>query len=312
LINALQVKKSTEMTGTPFMPYTPIKRRNYTGSITNTDRWQQFQNRIGDVFVCTPPKCGTTWTITIVAMLVTGKTDVAPQELVQWVDAEVVPIDDMVETLGAQTHRRCIKTHTPFDGVPWYPDAAYIAVYRHPIDVLFSLRKHLTNAYDTPPNHPYLGTPDEALKNFVSRPIDPDDFDFDCLATLVSHYQSYLATPLPNNLLLLHYADMLADARGAIVRIANHIGVDAAPTLIDAILEASSFGRMKSQADRFAPFSDQGYWRDPQAFFDSAGTRKWLGELDASAVSLYREKIALSLEPSDLAWLEDGGEVTHR
>jgi aryl sulfotransferase len=288
------------------MPYTPIKRRSYTGSITNTDRWQKFQNKPGDVFVCTPPKCGTTWTITIVTMLLSGRTDVAPQELVQWVDAEVVPINEMVDSLAAQTSRRCIKTHTPFDGVPWYSDVAYIAVYRHPIDVLFSLRKHLTNAYDTPPNHPYLGTAEESLTNFVSRASDPDDIDFDCLATLVGHYQSYIAKPRPDNLLLLHYADMLADARGTIARIANHIGVVAEPALIDAILEASSFGRMKSQADRYAPFSDQGYWRDPKAFFDSAGTRKWAGKLNSHAESLYREKIANLLDPSDVAWLEDG------
>ncbi len=288
------------------MQYTHPKRRTYTGSITNTDRWQKFQNKPGDVFVCTPPKCGTTWTVTIVTMLMLGRTDVAPQELVQWVDAEVVPINDVVDALAVQNHRRCIKTHTPFDGVPWHSDAAYIAVYRHPIDVLFSLRKHLTNAFDTPPNHPYLGTEDDSLKNFVSRAIDPGSIDFDCLATILEHYQSYTAAPRPDNLLLLHYADMLADARGAILSIANHIGVDAEPTLIDAILEASSFGRMKSQADRFAPFSDQGYWRDPQAFFDSAGTQKWAGKLSESAVSIYRDQIAHMLSPSDVAWLENG------
>ena len=100
------------------MSYTPPKRRRYQGAITNTDRWQQFQEEPGDVFICTPPKCGTTWTVTIVTMLAQGRTDVAPQKLVQWVDAEVIPINDTVGALAAQTHRRCIKSHTPFDGAP--------------------------------------------------------------------------------------------------------------------------------------------------------------------------------------------------
>lgn len=194
----------------------------------------------------------------------------------------------------------------PFDGVPWYPDAAYIAVYRHPVDVLFSLRKHLANALDTPPDHPYLGTEDEGLKNFVSKAVDPEDLDFDCLATIVNHFKSFAAVPRPDNLLLLHYADMLADPRGAIVSIAKHIGVDAEPTFVDAVFGASSFAQMKSQADRFAPFADQGYWRDPRAFFDSAGTRKWAGKLSETASSHYHEQIANLLAPSEVAWLEDG------
>lgn len=292
------------------MTYRPMKRRSYKGAITNTDRWRHFQNKPGDVFVCTPPKSGTTWTTAIVTMLLGGRTDLAPQRPVQWVDAEVVPVDEMVAGLAAQMHRRCIKTHTPFDGIPWYSDAAYIAVYRHPIDVLFSLRKHLANARNTPAGHPYLGPADAALQNFVSRAADAGDLDFDCLATIVDHYRSYTAKPGPDNLMLLHYADMLADAPGTIARIAGHIGITAEATLIDAILDASSFGRMKSQADRFAPFADQGYWRDPQAFFDSAGTRKWQGKLTEAALSHYREKIAGLLGPADVAWLEDGGALS--
>ncbi len=100
---------------------------------------------------------------------------------------------------------------------------------------------------------------------------------------------------------------MLADARGTIIRIAEHIGASPEPALVDAILDATSFGRMKSQADQFAPFADQGYWRDPQAFFDSAGTRKWAGKLSAQALSDYRERLAGLFDPSQAAWLEDGG-----
>ncbi|TMA51013.1 MAG: sulfotransferase domain-containing protein [Deltaproteobacteria bacterium] len=32
-------------------------------------RWAGFEPRPGDIFVCTPPKCGTTWTQAIVASL---------------------------------------------------------------------------------------------------------------------------------------------------------------------------------------------------------------------------------------------------
>jgi aryl sulfotransferase len=288
------------------MSYVPPARRRYKGTMTDTDRWQKIALRPDDVFVCTPPKSGTTWTVTIVTMLALGRTDVDPQALVHWVDADVVPLNDTIDSMATQAHRRCLKTHTPFDGIPWLSEATYIAVYRHPIDMLFSLRKHLSNARNTPADHPYLGTPDECLKTFVSRAIDPDDTDFDSLATLVNHYQSYAAVPRPDNLLLLHYSDMLADARVSIERISDHMGLDRDAALIDAVQEASSFGNMKSNADRYAPFADRGYWRDPKAFFDSAGTRKWTGELSDASTRLYHDRMADLLGPSDTAWLEDG------
>lgn len=288
------------------MPYVHNDLQKYTGGITDTDRWLKFEYKPSDTFVCTPPKCGTTWTLTIVSMLQTGKTDISPHKLVQWVDAKVVPIDEMKASLTAQTHNRCIKTHTPFDGVPWFSNAAYVAVYRHPIDVLFSLRKHLANAYDTAPDDPYLGTDEEALDSYIMRVMDREDFDNDCLASVVAHYKSFTKSPRPENLLILHYADMLADARGAIETIAKHIGVNADAALIDAILEATSFDEMKSKSERYTPFSDFGYWRDPQAFFDSAGTHKWRGKLSESAVSRYRNQIAQMLDPADINWLENG------
>jgi aryl sulfotransferase len=53
----------------------PSKTVDYKGPITDTSRWQNFKPRPDDIFICTPPKCGTTWTQAIVAMLVFGKAD---------------------------------------------------------------------------------------------------------------------------------------------------------------------------------------------------------------------------------------------
>ncbi|MGO1117941.1 sulfotransferase domain-containing protein [Rhodovibrionaceae bacterium A322] len=288
------------------MPYTPPSRRHYTGSLTDTDRWQTFSGRPGDVFVCTPPKCGTTWTIAIVNMLLSGSTDLADQAQVHWIDANVVALPETMAALEAQTSRRCIKTHTPFDGIPWSPDATYIAVYRHPIDVLFSLRKHLGNAKTTPADHHYLATAEEALNHYITQASDPNDIDHDCLATFVRHYQSYAQPPRPDNLLLLHYSDMLADAGRTIETLAGHLGIAADAPLITAIQDATSFSQMKSQADHYAPFAAQGYWRDPKAFFDSASTRKWQGDLTETAITRYQNKLESLLPPEEVAWLEGG------
>ena len=61
-------------------------------------RWAGFVHRPGDVFVCTPPKCGTTWTQTIVTELIFPNAS-APGPVVDiapWLDARFNPIDDIL------------------------------------------------------------------------------------------------------------------------------------------------------------------------------------------------------------------------
>ena len=114
--------------------------RSYRGFITDPDRWSSWRPRRGDVLVCSPPKCGTTWTQTIVAMLIHKETDLpeAVPVLSPWVDADLgIPADEVAAALERQTRRRVVKTHTPADGFPIWQDVSVIAVYRHPLDVFF-------------------------------------------------------------------------------------------------------------------------------------------------------------------------------
>lgn len=48
----------------------PIRSRDYLGPCTNTEIWDQFQLRSGDVVWSTPPKSGTTWSPAILMMLI--------------------------------------------------------------------------------------------------------------------------------------------------------------------------------------------------------------------------------------------------
>jgi aryl sulfotransferase len=288
------------------MPDTPTRRRRYIGGLTDTDRWDHFIGRPGDVFVSTPPKCGTTWTTSIVTMLCHGTTDVVPTKLVQWIDATLVPLDEAVRSLAAQDHRRCIKSHTPFDGMPYFRDAAYIAVYRHPLDMMFSHRKHTANSKSARPDHPYRGDADASLRFFVEQALDFEAYDDSILEAAVRHFRSFRQTPVPDNVLVIHYADLLRDARKVIGMIADHMGLAPDPALLDAIHAATSFGKMKAQPDRFAPFADRDYWHDSGAFFDSGGSRAWDGKLSEASLALYRDRINALLSPEDLAWLERG------
>src|SRR3954469_14283469 len=88
--------------------------------VSDNSRWEGFVHRPGDVFVCTPPKTGTTWMQTIVASLLwpNGDTPGPVMFLAPWFDSRFQPVDTFVDRLEAQTHRRSIKTHTPADGIP--------------------------------------------------------------------------------------------------------------------------------------------------------------------------------------------------
>ena len=161
--------------------------RSYRGSTTDPLRWATWSPRKGDILVCTPPKCGTTWTQTMLAMLVNGSSDLPEKVpvLSPWVDADLgVSADEVAATLAAQKGRRVVKTHTPADGFPIWDGVTVIAVYRHPLDVFFSLRKHEANKSVVMPDHPMSLPVPDSIRRFINGPADPDDFDKDTLASL--------------------------------------------------------------------------------------------------------------------------------
>src|SRR5689334_20358007 len=66
----------------------PVERE-YRSWVSDNRRWARFVSRQGDIFVCTAPKCGTTWMQTIVAALLFPAGD-APgrvMEIAPWFDA---------------------------------------------------------------------------------------------------------------------------------------------------------------------------------------------------------------------------------
>src|SRR3954447_6841505 len=119
--------------------------REYRSLVSDNRRWQSFVPRPGDIFVCTPPKCGTTWMQTIVATLLFPDGGMAGPgfEVCPWFDARFTPASDIVARLEAQTHRRAIKTHTPADGIPWYSTSSYIVVGRDGRDACMSFLNHM-------------------------------------------------------------------------------------------------------------------------------------------------------------------------
>ncbi len=282
--------------------------RTYRGELTQPERWRFYHPRRGDVLVVTPAKCGTTWTQTMIAMLLNGGPDLPGRisTISPWVDADITPGHEVEAELEGQAGRRVIKTHTPMDGVPIWDGVHVVAVFRHPLDMFFSLRKHIANR-ESAGDHPMKGPVDVAVRWFISREFEPDNVDRDCVQSVTEHFLQVARSDRVKDPILLHYATMLADGRAAVAQLADRLGVAASEAQIDAIAQASSFGAMKAKASQFAPEGGKGFWKDDAAFFDSAGLGKWAGQIPDDALRAYSDRMADLVGPEDRAWIENGG-----
>ena len=284
--------------------------RRYRGRRTDPNRWGTWVPRQGDILVCTPPKCGTTWSQTILAMLIHGGPNL-PEKLPflsPWVDADLgVSADNVQAALEAQAGRRVVKTHTPADGFPVWEGVTVIAVYRHPLDVFFSLRKHLTNIKDIDPDDPGLQTVTQSIRSFIDGEVNLENFDQDSLATVILHYQETVGSGRIPDLKLFHYADMLRDGHHAVKALAHAAEIDANTALIDRVAEATAFDAMKANAAQYAPVGGTGFWKLDANFFDSGTSQKWEGKLSDHEVARYSARLAALLPDNEArAWLENG------
>ena len=243
-------------------------------------------------------------------MLLHGGPDVPEpvHVLSPWVDAALGDPDEVAAALARQPGRRVVKSHTPADGFPVWDGVTVVAVYRHPLDLFFSLRKHALNMKAVP-DHPMRRPLDAALAAYLSAELAVEDFDRDSLATVTRHFRATVLDGRCPRLVLLHYADMIADGRGAVRRLADGAGIEAGDALIDAVATATRLEAMRAAAERFAPRGGTGFWERDAAFFDSGGTGKWRGQLGERELELYGARIA-ELVPDERArrWLESGGE----
>src|SRR5262245_45886316 len=81
----------------------------------DSSRWDGFELRPGDIVISTPPKCGTTWTQMICALLILQEPELPlPLDtLSPWIDMVTRARTEVFADLEAQRHRRFIKTRTP-------------------------------------------------------------------------------------------------------------------------------------------------------------------------------------------------------
>lgn len=286
----------------------PQRTKKYDSQTSFSKVWEQFEQRYGDVFVCTPPKSGTTWMQTICGMLIFGDSSVNPGigTTSRWLDSAFNDQEEVLGFLEAQTHRRYIKTHTPLDGITYDENCIYLAVYRHPIDVFFSGQNHMKNMKGDQFNHQIADDINEGFQTFVSQPTSVTQDIGDTLESLVNHYLSFAKWQSLPNIHIFHYAEMTRDLRHIVSAVSDTLNCGFGDELIDAITSAATFSKMKKNAAKYAPSADRDIWKDNAQFFESGTSNKWEGILNETSLSIYNNRMSELLAPSDQKWFEFG------
>ncbi len=289
----------------------PERTATYLSRATDSRAWDGFALRQGDVIVATPPKCGTTWTQALVLSLVFGRPgmDKSMGDLSVWLDPGFRDQVTIAAMFDAQNHRRCLKTHTPLDGITYDPDCTYIAVYRHPIDAHFSMRRHMENSkVDLFPGR-FPAGPSESFALFLGETDPREIADGVTLQAIAHHFRSFHAFAHLPNVLMFHYADMKRDLPGHTRRLSDSLGLKLDAALLDDIADSMQFEAMQANARAKTEHTTQNSatFHDPAAFFDSGSSRKWEGKLTAGDLAAFETRLKTLLSEDEARWLLEGG-----
>ena len=213
-----------------------VSERNlvrHVGRVYDSSRWEGFALRPDDIVISTPPKCGTTWTQMICALLVFQTPELPDRlsNLSPWLDMLTRSRATVVALLEAQEHRRFIKTHTPLSGIPVSDGVTYICVGRDPRDVALSMDDHLLNldwegfhaqcvaaALEDGRPEPAMAPPPpleslterERFWQWVDDQTAPTESSSSLLRT-VRHIESFWEARDTVNVVMLHYHDLTTD-----------------------------------------------------------------------------------------------------
>ncbi len=304
----------------------PEKTREYDNHpIINSKRWQAYTHRPGDIVISTSYKAGTTWMQNIVANLIFQDGDMpAPvTQMGPWIDMDIIPLDEIIEGIEAQTWRRAFKTHLPLDGIPYYDTMKYIYVCRDGRDVFMSLWNHHSGYSDT-------------LREMLAPKVAATGRDFpydykdlhECYADWISkswydewendgypywshfhHLQTWWDYRHLDNIHFVHFADLKSDPEKAIRGVAAFLDIEVDEAMMPGILERISFGSMKKNFMKIMPES-QDLWKGGGDRFMNKGTNgRWVGVLTDEELAQYDAAVKATLTPDAAHWLEHGGKV---
>ena len=283
--------------------------RLYRSAVADNRRWAGFTPRPDDIFVCTPAKCGTTWMQTIVASLLfpDGALPASILQMSPWIEAEFDPVDEVLARLEAQRHRRFIKTHTPADGIPWFPDAKYIFVGRDGRDAFMSMCNHMARFRNDVRDELNAKIAHESVMPLPPWTGDVHGFFSVWLATrgMLEHVAGFWERRHQPNLLLVHYNDLKADLAGEMRRLAAFLGARVTEAQWPQVVERCTFESMRAREAEIGDFG-RVFEGGAKGFLFQGTNGRWRDVLTPAELDAYAARLKDLLPPEGTAWLESG------
>jgi len=292
--------------------------REVRSRVFDSARWAGYQPRPDDIIISTYPKCGTTWTQRIVGMLVNGSAEPRPIES-PWFDMRLFgPIEAALGEAEAQTGRRYLKSHLPYEALPVYAGVKFIHTARDGRDSAMSFHNHLVGFLpEMWANFDAVNQADPKFADAPPRP-SPDLAEYfrgwlvdggaygDAGASYWDVERSFWAARHEPNMLLVHFNDLKADRAGEIARIADFLDIALPAGVMAQIVEAAGFETMQAQSAVIAPFTERAWDKGGMRFFNKGTNGRWKDVLTAEDLARYHQRIAAEFTPGLAAWLEHG------
>jgi aryl sulfotransferase len=299
-------------------------RREYRTWSTDSRRWGEYRPRADDILIATYPKCGTTWMQRIVSLLVFQTIDAKPvMEISPWIDQRFAqPIHEVIARIEAQPHRRFLKSHLPFDGLPFYDEVKYIHVGRDGRDVGMSFHNHQAGFSDEAigklskaglddeligrPYPTVISDPAAFFHRWVSEGIAPGYEDGMPNLSFFQFERAWWEARNRPNVLFVHYNDLKADLPGEMQRVADFLEIEVAPAALGGLAEAAGFEAMSRDGDALLARA-AGSWRNGSRTFFNKGTNgRWRGVVSEDDLALYDAKVKSMLAPECARWVAEG------
>ncbi|KAB7772523.1 sulfotransferase domain-containing protein [Xanthomonas maliensis] len=294
----------------------PAPARPYSNRFFDPSVWDGIDARSDDIVIASYAKAGTTWLQQLVVQLIFGgRADVEVAAISPWVDGVYPDKAGKQALLAAQTHRRVMKTHLPADALPFRSETKYLYIGRDGRDIALSLYDHQcalsrdaqarleTAGSDGKPLR-VVPPPDLDIPDYVARWLQQDGAPF---WPFWENVRSWYGRRAASNVLVLHYADLVADLPGHARRIADFLGIQVATAHWDAILTHCGFDYMRQHAARYVPHG-AGLWRDGgKAFFNQGRHGRWRERLPAPLCAAYDERARQELGEEAARWLAHAG-----
>jgi aryl sulfotransferase len=300
-----------------------IVRKRYCTWLIDSDRWTAFRPRPNDIVVATYPKSGTTWVQRILSLLIFRSAEpIALDRTFPWLEVNRRPIESVVADLEAQQHRRSVKTHVPFDGIPHFDEARYIHVVRDGRDVCMSYHNHCTGFRpEALARMDAIGLAEPSLRRPYPR-VHPDprihfhnwlttgavdgERDGTPYLSYFAYERTFWDARKEKNLLFVHYNDLQADLTGEMRRIAHFLDIDIADTEVSRLAGSASFESMRENANALIPEMAKNFEGGALRLVNKGQSGRWRGLYDEVDVELFDAKLRDAVPDAYADWLLTG------